>query len=71
MRVCVGGGALIYSSWERFLFLSQGGIRDFYISQHFPEETEGEGKLLLGAQLAVAGDQPPWPWLGASMEKHL
>lgn len=44
---------------RRFLFLSQGGIRDFYISQHFPEETKGEGKLLVGAQLAVAWDQPP------------
>lgn len=56
---------------ERLLFLSHGGLRDFSISQHFPEVSTGEGKLLLGVQLAVAWDQPPWAWLGASTEKHL
>lgn len=35
-----------------------------YNSQHFPEESAGAGKLLLR-------DQPPWPWLGASMENIL
>ena len=51
-----------------------GGLRDIYISQNFPEENQGEGKLLLRLQLAVAlgiSSLPPRPWLGASMEKHL
>ena len=54
-----------------------GGLRDVYVSQNFPEENQGEGKLLLRLKLAVAlgisspPPPPPRPWLGASMEKHL
>ena len=52
-----------------------GGLRDVYVSQNFPEENQGEGKLLLRLKLAVAlgisSPPPPRPWLGASMEKHL
>lgn len=43
---------------ERLLFLSHGGLRDFSISQHFPEVSTGEGKLLLGAVGSGSGSAP-------------
>lgn len=35
------------------------GLRDFYIFQDFQEESQGEGKLLLRLQLAVAWGSAP------------